>query len=108
MKLYATVTSERASKGQGGEYLDIVIKNEHQRIVARIEVRSGRLVKTIVHTLYDKTVCEPSLAAIDWMTIGKGNKQKGEIKCPQCGKDVWDVADGYKLSKCHNCGTAFD
>jgi len=29
MKLYATVTSDRASKGQGGnEYIEIVLKNE--------------------------------------------------------------------------------
>lgn len=39
MKLYATVTSERASKGQGGEYLDIEIKNELQIVFASIKVR---------------------------------------------------------------------
>ena len=40
MKLYATVTSERASKGQGGEYLDIGIMNEYKEVVATISVRA--------------------------------------------------------------------
>lgn len=76
MKLYATVTSERASKGQGGEWLDIEVLNEHQRIVARIEVRTGGSIRTIIHTLYDKSVCASSQATIDWLKIDKGNKQK--------------------------------
>lgn len=37
MKLYATTTSERASKGQGGnEYLDIAIRNDTEEIIALI------------------------------------------------------------------------
>lgn len=40
MKLYATVTSERASKGQGGnEYLDIEIKDDNKEIIGKIHVR---------------------------------------------------------------------
>lgn len=39
MKLYATTTSERASKGQGGnEYLEIDIQDEKERIVCSILV----------------------------------------------------------------------
>ena len=39
MKLYATVTSERASKGQGGnEFLEIVIMNEEKEQQARFDV----------------------------------------------------------------------
>lgn len=39
MKLYATTTSERASKGQGGnDYLDIVVKDDNQEQIARLRV----------------------------------------------------------------------
>jgi len=36
------------------------------------------------------------------------NAKKWTPKCPKCKQDVWDVASGYKLHKCHGCGTAFD
>lgn len=42
MKLYATVESERARKGQGGEWLDIEIKNGDKLCVALIKVRPDR------------------------------------------------------------------
>jgi len=38
MKLYATTTSERASKGQGGNYLDIEIMGANKVVIARIKV----------------------------------------------------------------------
>lgn len=38
MKLYATVTSERATKGQGGEWLAIGIQNEDKETFAYINV----------------------------------------------------------------------
>jgi len=72
MKLYATVTSERASKGQGGnKWLDIDVftgssdKSEHQ---IRISVREdaitidGHAMKGRIETI-----------------LLKGEKQKGEI-----------------------------
>ena len=40
MKLYATTISERASKGQGGKWLDIEIRNEQKRLLAIITIRS--------------------------------------------------------------------
>ena len=40
MKLYATVESERAKKGQGGQYLDIGIQNEYKEVVATINIRA--------------------------------------------------------------------
>ena len=39
MKLYATVQSERATKGQGGQWLDIKIQGSHKEYLARIIVR---------------------------------------------------------------------
>ncbi len=39
MKLYATTTSERASKGQGGnEYIDIEIKNRTAITILKIRI----------------------------------------------------------------------
>lgn len=38
MKLYATVQSERAIKGQGGEYLNINITDERKALIAHIKV----------------------------------------------------------------------
>ena len=38
MKLYATITSERASKGQGGKWLEIEILDENKRILGIIKV----------------------------------------------------------------------
>lgn len=40
MNLYATVTSERASKGQGGQYLDIVVQDSNKEILARLFIES--------------------------------------------------------------------
>ncbi len=44
MKLYATVTSERASKGQGGNtHLEVTLQGgEYRDILARFEVTPGR------------------------------------------------------------------
>ena len=69
MKLYATVTSERATKGQGGKQLDIEIQNEQQRITHKINVRllDGNVVSVIVLT--DKNLgqseCAPHQVTLD-------------------------------------------
>lgn len=82
MKLYATVASERATKGQGGKYLDIVVQNESKRIVARLEVRTTVTGKTMLFLCHDKGATIATLSPLDWMKIGKetkGEKQKGNI-----------------------------
>ena len=38
MQLYATVTSERATKGQGGKELMIEIMGDNKEVIARIQV----------------------------------------------------------------------
>ena len=44
MKLYATIASERASKGQGGnEYLKIIIRNEKQHCIGYLTVRNNKI-----------------------------------------------------------------
>lgn len=73
MKLYATVSSERASKGQGGNTkLDIELRGEGKRLLGTIEVRpSGASAKVAVHLAPDVEI------------EVKGNRQKGE---PQQGQ----------------------
>ncbi len=44
MKLYATVTSERATAGQGGKTLDIEIFDEKKDCFARLTVEEGRMM----------------------------------------------------------------
>lgn len=54
-----------------------------------------------------KCHCEMRKQDID--TYKEANlSKKAAIKCPKCGKEIWDYAKGYKLNKCWNCGTAFD
>lgn len=46
MKLYATTTSERASKGQGGnEFLKIIMRDETQQCFAYITVKPNKVIE---------------------------------------------------------------
>lgn len=83
MKLYATTTSERATKGQGGnEYLDIDIQVKDLEIVLltclRVEIENGSFVlkNRITNDIYDSKPVENSK-----LLKGK-NKTK---KCYYCG-----------------------
>ena len=68
MKLYAIVTSERASKGQGGKYLHIEIFNEQEELIYSVIVDDGI-------ALYSGAVSSQSLL---YHQKTKGKKQKGE------------------------------
>ena len=92
MKLYATTTSERASKGQGGEYLDIGIMNEDKECFATINVRiiegtkdydTRRIIKIWHNGLTEVQSYKNSGDTTE--KIIKGKKQKGE-KC-YCSDD---------------------
>jgi len=56
MKLYATITSERATKGQGGKWLDIIVLDESQkklldmRIEHDEEADNQAKIKTTLYT----------------------------------------------------------
>ena len=92
MKLYATTTSERASKGQGGEYLDIEIKNEYKEIVATIKIREVEgargydIRRTIIIWANGLTQVHSYKADKSEMQELKGEKQKAE-KCKICDDD---------------------
>ena len=85
MKLYATTTSERASKGQGGnKYLNVFINID--------ERRSDRFRLFI--TCHDDETITLALADMDkpfpntvWSETIRGEKQKGELQ-QQNARDV--------------------
>lgn len=74
MKLYATVASERASKGQGGnDYVDIVLTYKYGN-ETRILTRMNMSIEDGAVVLFDNSHGEIARAELE-----KGNKQKGEI-----------------------------
>lgn len=77
MKLYATVTSERASKGQGGnEFLDIQIKAEK---LNGIPTRANVIQLLVKNDGGDLVVNLLNYSTGEWLEIiGKGKRQKGE------------------------------
>jgi hypothetical protein len=97
MKLYATVTSERATKGQGGEYLNIVITDNTQRECARLVVTDEENGIVVSYDFDEDTTIMERWKGLELATT-KGNDQKGECKheweaaiCTKCG----DAAPAY-------------
>lgn len=104
MKLYATTTSERASKGQGGnKYLAIIISGENNVPLWKVLVRHSQTEDAPYYDLqvdnvtrkfdgYKSVIAERSLPKT------KGNKQKGEKYCTSCG--FVEAQDGEYCTKC--------
>ena len=93
MKLYATTTSERATKGQGGNnYLKIEVKDEKKEVIMKIDV--DFTIKGLDYTFW----ADPrKLREVK----EKGEKQKGEKvnHCIECGVELPEEWDGY----CYKC-----
>ena len=84
MKLYATIRSERASKGQGGnQFLDIVIRNEQQEEMMKVEVNGRGREKPRIAIAFDGDKLSFPPQPIDT----KGKKQKGEVDASNCIHD---------------------
>jgi len=89
MKLYATVTSERARKGQGGnEYIEINITADRKSL---LEISVSEKSKEWVIEVWDRnnknhSFSIPTENAIqeNMAKLAKGKKQKGE--CVECKK----------------------
>lgn len=84
MKLYATVSSERATKGQGGKELMIEIMGDNKELVARVKVTRPPYMDYQIEVY---PVVYPNKLMIDVKGHGyrlkrieteKGEKQKGE------------------------------
>lgn len=74
MKLYANVTSERASKGQGGEYLDIVITGAHQTELVSLHIKPDGVNYRLTGWTHDNHRIDVVISE----NMTKGEKQKGE------------------------------
>lgn len=88
MKLYATVASERATKGQGGKRLEITIQGgEFRDILCRFEVLTGEKEQL---PFYNKIIDGDIIflknlkSNIAFYLDTKGKKQKGK-QCDICG-----------------------
>lgn len=107
MKLYATTTSERASKGQGGnEYLRVSLtvgNAKEQANAGVIEVIESSPNKfAIKYHLNGKTKLLQEVNTNGTIFETKGKSQKGEKKC----NDVTCInCDNTMEGLCDNCRT---
>jgi hypothetical protein len=107
MKLYATTTSERASKGQGGEYLVIELKNEAKKVFAKFLVVKTQDNKQEIASWHNRDtntetrfIEESSLnALIAFTTVSKGKQKKDE--CLEGGEHKYMPENGNKT--CLKC-----
>jgi hypothetical protein len=94
MKLYATTTSERASKGQGGKWIEIEVKDENKEIIAIMKFSTppeGVKDKTLLGYWFSDELLKVEI---------KGNKQKDELRyCTWCGDESAQTG-----TKCKFCG----
>lgn len=80
MKLYATTTSERASKGQGGnDFLDINITNEHKEIIANIYIKNNKVHFTFPSHYLESKKEHYTYTLNSELLQQIGKSQKGEI-----------------------------
>lgn len=96
MRLYATVTSERATKGQGGRNLVIDITGENGLKLWTIEVNPTGLNAKDYSLLVQRTKYNP-LYCFDDRLNEKGEKQKGG-NCWRCNENGTGSDNKY-------CGT---
>lgn len=80
MILHAKTTSERASSGQGGQWLDIEITDVNRDVIARLKVRKENEMYSI--ELFP--VALPETLVLDVKGHGYRLKRKEIIVCPEC------------------------
>lgn len=118
MKLYATVSSERASKGQGGnEYIDVdLFGDKHDgpdallaRLVLMVDANNPKKYVLVEDVSYRSHLLTIKCANVWGERIEtKGERQKGEKEnrfCVHCGESPlapWMVKAG--ITYCPNCG----
>lgn len=110
MKLYATTTSERASKGQGGnKFLTIQVKDEKEAIILTLAFDNDpyggmRLAKVFgeLNTLRQLVSLANEGIEVELYAATKGKKQKtAKVRCNNC---MWTTLD-EDVAQCPNCKT---
>lgn len=114
MKLYAIVTSERASKGQGGEWLDIQVTNTQKDTLLFLKVFERKSSTILEMTRMKGNGSGPVTEIYALEDLKKGEKQKGEkkIRCNNCMSllhehDLVHMQDtsGDLMDACPKCKT---
>jgi len=102
MKLYATVTSERATKGQGGEKLEIVVMGQSREELAHIRVFPEIDEENLYCLrLEARGLKEPLFFSIKGKKT-KGKNQKGEKCLSVVCKSVATKPCGYCNADCQH------
>lgn len=95
MKLYATVTSERASKGQGGnDYLTIVVRNKEQQCIGHIKFYPTGSCKISILKEIDTSLDKPL-----WIGTDDDIKTKKEVHNPRTCEDSVPCFDCEAIDK---------
>lgn len=88
-KLYATATSEKASKGQGGnQYVMVVIRNEKQQCIAHLKFKPDDTCSISVLKDIKASIDRPEWIGTD--DDRKGKKQKDNGECVVCDAPLDD------------------
>jgi hypothetical protein len=95
MRLYATTTSERATKGQGGnDYLKIIVRNEGQQCIGYITFKNKTCDISIIQDI------KTSISYPLW--IGTNDDTKGKQQKGECNHHI--IRDDYGKEYCQECG----
>lgn len=99
MKLYCTVASERATKGQGGnKFISIDIGDENKEIIRSMSIlphdegflilwhSGGDSSLAMVQKRHGGGYYVDYKESLKFLEVAKGEKQKGD-KCPLCKKE---------------------
>lgn len=127
MIFYAKTTSERASKGQGGnEYLDIDItvrRGKNERMLARLTARGCENEEgaegyglfdekdTLLAFLPEKDICRQCGRSHENALCDGGMKSKAPKftrYCTECGAETWSFVEGFhgwENGLCDDCWT---
>jgi len=106
MKLYGKITSERASKGQGGKHLNIELSGEDKKTICEMSVDIDKHNQVYITldgytpdvVFFNQFPCENCLEN----TEQKDKKQKSDNICETCGKDNGKLTKKLKCYECEN------
>ena len=102
MKLYATITSERATKGQGGKWLNISIDGHNKKTLWKIQVRDYdafyeiRLYNQITGKQLEDEVILSSKDIQKEVKKETGETKCNDITCINCNNTMEGLCDNCK------------